>query len=84
MENTQFTDSDKCFCATHTVAMEEDAETLEVLFVEIRRLFVPGPRRDFWLSQLRRMATQSRCPHWPLGREFFVLKLGDSPAFGPE
>ena len=84
VENTQFTDSDNGLYAEHTVCMEEDAQTLEVLFTEICRLWPPGPGRDFWLSQLRRVAVESRCPHWPLGREFFFLKRDDPPASGPE
>jgi hypothetical protein len=55
--------------------MEEDAEALEILFADILRLFPPGARRNFKLSNLRRMATYTRCPHWPLGRESFVLKI---------
>ena len=55
--------------------MEEDAEALEVLFAAILRLYPPGPRRAFHLDYLRQMAAFTRCPQWPLGRDFFVLRI---------
>jgi hypothetical protein len=55
--------------------MEEDAEALEMLYGTILRLFPPGPRRAFQLHILRAMAIYTRCPHWPLGREFFVSRI---------
>jgi hypothetical protein len=56
-------------------AMEEDAEALEILYGTILRLYPPGPRRAFQLHILRDMAVYTRCPHWPLGREFFVSRI---------
>jgi hypothetical protein len=58
-----------------TSAMEEDAQALEALFAHILKLHPPGPGRNLQLTSLRRMAIYTRCPHWPLGREWFVLQI---------
>ncbi|MBS0422323.1 MAG: hypothetical protein JSR66_31750 [Proteobacteria bacterium] len=63
--------------------MEEDAEALEKMYADILSVYPPGPMRAFWLAQLRRAALLTRCPHWPLGREQFLMSLCDpSPRSG--
>jgi hypothetical protein len=64
--------------------MEEDAEALEKMYADILSVYPPGPMRAFWLAQLRRAALLTRCPHWPLGRERFLMSLCDpwSPSAG--
>ena len=57
--------------------MEEDAEALEKMFANILSVYPTGPLRAFWLSSLRRAALLTRCPHWPLGREQFLMNLCD-------
>ena len=63
--------------------MEEDAEALEKMYADILSVYPPGLMRSFWLAQLRRAALLTRCPHWPLGRERFLMSLCDpSPRSG--
>jgi len=57
--------------------MEEDAEALETLYADILSIYPPGPKRAYWLAELRRIVPMTRCPHWPLGRERFLLSLCD-------
>jgi len=59
--------------------MEEDAEALETLYADILSIYPPGPKRAYWLAELRRIVPMTRCPHWPLGRERFLLKLRGRP-----
>jgi hypothetical protein len=44
--------------------MKEDAEALDALYADILVLCPPGPRREFWLSHMLRMAQVTRCPNW--------------------
>lgn len=59
--------------------MDDDREALDWLYENAFRLYPPGPRRDFWSGQIKRMAAFTRCPDWRPKRQKSSLKLCSPP-----
>jgi hypothetical protein len=45
--------------------MEEDAEALDEMRDLMIAIYPPGPKRDWWLEWVARVALETRCPQWP-------------------